>query len=104
MKRNPQHYILAITLALTCSSCSLFRTGPTKAELSKQAYERGYQAAQAHLMRQQAHEEQQRLAAPPEPMPKRYHEVPVPAHLDKDGILRDEHKVVIETIQPQANQ
>jgi hypothetical protein len=95
--------VSVLGLTLTVSSCSFFQRGPSDQEIDNRAYKRGFEAAQAHLARMQAHEEQARLAAPPEPLPKKYHEVPVPAYRDADGILREEQTVIIETIEPQSH-
>ena len=103
MKKHHTLCIPAATAALLNSGCGLVRTGPTDAEISRQAYRRGYMAARAHIARRQVHEEQRRLAAPPEPLPKRYHRVPVPSYTGEDGVLRENHHIIVETVTPPAN-
>lgn len=95
---------LAIIASPLLSSCSLFGL-PTKSNLraeSARAYQRGLLEGRAQETRRSFLEEQRERERPKPPPEVQYYRIPVPAHVDEDGVKIDAHSATIPVLEPQT--
>ena len=95
---------LALIVSPLCSSCSLLglHTNGDLKEESKKGYQRGLLEGAAREARRAFYEEQLERERPKPPPELEYYKVPIPAHVDEDGVKVEAHTVTVPVLKQQA--